>query len=114
MQQYYKGLNFRFSVGRYTTAWHRVEKGIPAGCTISVILFSAAMNLLMKAAEKECRGPKTRSGVCQPPGRAFMDDMTETIKSAEGTRWVLGGLESMLSWARMKHKPKKSRSLLVK
>ncbi len=114
LQQYYKGLNFRFSVGNYTTEWHRVEKGIPAGCTISVILFSAAMNLLMKAAEKECRGPQTRSGVRQPPGRAFMDDMTVTTKSAVGTRWILRGLESMLSWARMKCKPKKSRSLVVK
>ena len=114
LQQYYRGLNFRFTVGGYTTEWHRVEKGIPAGCTISVILFSAAMNLLMEAAEKECRGPQTRSGVRQPPGRAFMDDMTLTTKSAVGTRWMLRGLDSLLSWARMKCKPKKSRSLVVK
>ena len=34
LRQYYAGLRFRFSVGNYTTSWHKVEKGIPAGCTI--------------------------------------------------------------------------------
>jgi hypothetical protein len=86
LQQYYKGLKFRFSVGQYTTSWHDVEKGIPAGCTVSVILFSAAMNMLMKTAEKECRGPVTRSGIRQLPGRAFMDDMTVTTKTAQGAK----------------------------
>jgi hypothetical protein len=35
----------RFTVDNYyTTRWQRIEKGIPAGCTISVILFAATMN----------------------------------------------------------------------
>lgn len=37
------------------------------GCTISVILFALAMNMLVKTAEVEWKGPK-------PPIRAFMDD----------------------------------------
>ena len=38
----------------------KIEKGILAGCTISVILFVAAMNILLSEAGKECRVPKRR------------------------------------------------------
>ena len=58
MQQYYKVLNFRFSVSRYRTSMAQIEKGNTAGFTISVILFSTAMILLIKAAEKERRGQR--------------------------------------------------------
>lgn len=57
LQQYYKGLYFRFSVTDYTKLWHRIEKGIQAESTVSVICFAAViyMYVLMKATEKECR-----------------------------------------------------------
>ena len=114
IQEYYRGLHLRFNVDNYTTGWQRLEKGIPTGCTISVILFAAAMNLIMKAAEKECRGPKMKSGIRQPPGRAFMDDMTITTEAEAGARWILKGLEKLIKWARMSFKPRKSRSLVIK
>ena len=38
-------LNIRFTMGNITTKWQRLEKGIMAGCTVSVVLFIAAMNL---------------------------------------------------------------------
>lgn len=57
--------NFRMQVtsGSGTSDWHRIEKGIIIGCTISVILFTLAMNMVIKSAEVECRGPLTKSGV---------------------------------------------------
>ncbi len=51
-------LQMRFTVGSVTTKWQRLEKGIMAECTISVALFIAAMNLLLKAGGMQCRGPK--------------------------------------------------------
>ena len=42
-----------------------------------------------------------------------MDDITVMTPSATGTRWVLGGLERMTRWARMRFKPQKSRSLTL-
>ena len=48
------------------------------------VLFSSAMNMLVKAAEKECQGPQSESGVEHPPIRAYMDDLTVTIKSVTG------------------------------
>ena len=39
------------------TKWQWLEKDIITGDTISVILFSSAMNLMVRSAEKECKGP---------------------------------------------------------
>ncbi|KAK0146299.1 hypothetical protein N1851_014401 [Merluccius polli] len=96
-----------------TSDWHQLEVGIIPDCTISVTLFALAMNMVVKAAEPECRGPLSKSGVRQPPIRAFMDDLTVTT-AAPGARWILQGLESIMAWACMSFKPAKSRSLVLK
>ena len=44
---YYKSFKLRV-----TSEWHRLEKGIITGCTISVILFALAMNMLVKSASE--------------------------------------------------------------
>ena len=111
---YYGDFSLRVSAGSTTSEWHRLEVGIITGCTISVILFALAMNMLVKSAEPECRGPKSRSGIRQPPIRAFMDDLTVTTESVPGGRWILTGLEKLMGWARMSFKPTKSRSLVLK
>ncbi len=107
---YYSDFKLRVSSGPQTSAWHRLEKGIITGCTISVPLFSLAMSMIVKSVEVECRGPKSRSGTRQPPIRAFM----VTAPSVPGCRWLLGGLEKLITWARMSFKPAKSRSLVLK
>ena len=111
---YYNNFRMRVTSGSTTSNWHRLEKGIITGCTISVTLFALAMNMVAKSAEVECRGPKTKSGTRQPPIRAFMDDLTITTSSVPGTRWILQGLEKLIAWARMSFKPSKSRSLVLK
>ena len=82
--------------------------------TISVVLFLCAFNLIITSAEKECRGSTTRSGTRQPSIRAFMDDITICIEGAAGARWILRVLERLVTWARMKFKPKKSRNLVLR
>nr|XP_034331688.1 uncharacterized protein LOC117690947 [Crassostrea gigas] len=72
------------------------------------------MNLLVKSAEKMSRGPWMRAGIRQPPVRAFMDDMTISTKTAVEARWTLKEIEELISWARMKIKPSKSRSVVLK
>ena len=59
---YYNNFSLRVSSGTSISDWHRLEKGIITGCTISVSLFALAMNMLVKSAEVECRGPLSRSG----------------------------------------------------
>ncbi|XP_048863711.1 uncharacterized protein LOC125738598 [Brienomyrus brachyistius] len=111
---YYGNFRLRVTSGSITSNWYRLEKGIITGCTISVILFALAMNMLVKAAEMECRGPLSKSGIRQPPIRAFMDDLTVTTTSVPGCRWILQGLEKLICWARMSFKPIKSRSMVLK
>ncbi|XP_061896833.1 uncharacterized protein LOC133645919 [Entelurus aequoreus] len=114
IMDYYNNFEARVSSSQVTSAWHRLEKGIITGCTISVSLFSLAMNMIVKSAEVECRGPKSRSGTRQPPIRAFMDDLTVMTTSVPGCRWLLQGLERLITWAKMSFKPAKSRSLVLK
>ncbi|KAJ3581825.1 hypothetical protein NHX12_016191, partial [Muraenolepis orangiensis] len=111
---YYSNFRMRVSSGAITSSWHKVEIGIIRGCTISVTLFSLAMNMLTKSAEPECRGPRTNSGQRQPPIRTFMDDLTVMTESVPGCRWILKGLEELVEWARMRFKPAKSRSMVLR
>ena len=76
LAQYYERFYIRFNVGERTTNWQRLEKGIITGCTISVVIFASAVNLIVKSAEKKCKDPLMRSGIRQPPVKAFMDDLT--------------------------------------
>lgn len=57
IMDYYANFRLRVSSGSTTSVWHKLEKGIITGCMISVILFALAMNMLVKSAEVQCRGP---------------------------------------------------------
>ena len=113
-EHFFDNLILKFTVKDFTTAWQRLEVGIVIGCTISVILFSAAMNMIVKSVEKKSRGPWMKSGVRQPTGRAFIDDMTLTTMTVIEAKWTLQELETASTWARMKVKPSKSISLVIK
>ena len=112
VKEYLDGVHLRFRVGVYVTSWKRLEKGIVTGCTISVVLFMMAMNLLIEAGRRETRGPKTKKDIRQPPG--YMDDLTITTITHVRARWVLGAMEETAIWTRMKFEPSKSRCLVVK
>jgi len=43
-----------------------------------------------------------------------MDDLTVTTTSVPGCRWILNGLQELMSWDHMNFKPAKSRSLVLK
>ncbi|XP_021365777.1 uncharacterized protein LOC110458420 [Mizuhopecten yessoensis] len=114
VRSYFSGIQVRFTVGEDTTSWQNMEKGIVTGCTISVILFVMGMNLIIKAAGRETRGPRTESGIYQPSNRGFMDDLTVTTTTHVQARWVLSALEEVVSWARMKFKARKSRCMIMR
>ncbi len=111
---YYSKFSLRVFTGQLKSDWHQLEVGIITGWIISLTLFARSMNMLVKAAETECRGPLSKSGVRQPPIRALMDDLTVKTTAVLGARWILQGLERLISWACMSFKPAKSRSLVLK
>lgn len=50
IMDYYNNFHVRVSAGPETSDWCRLEIGIITGCTLSVILFSLAINMLVKSA----------------------------------------------------------------
>ena len=108
---YYNDFQMRTISGNTKSAWHKLKKGIITGCTISATLFALAMNILIKAAEVECRGLTTRSGLRHPTIRVYIDDITITTKSVLGARWLLKGIEKHITWA---FNATKLRSLVLK
>ena len=114
VKEYLERIHLRFRMGGYVTSWQRLEKGIVKGCTISVVLFVMAMNLLIEAGRRETRGPKTKEDIRQPPSRGYMDDLTITITTHVQAKCVQEAMEETATWARMKFEPSKSRCLVVK
>ncbi|CAC5406837.1 unnamed protein product [Mytilus coruscus] len=104
----------RFTVDNKTTAWQKLERNSYRVKIISPILFIMSMNIIMKAAERETTGPKTESGIFLPATRGFMDDLTVTTSSHIQARWILLALEEVVTWARMKFKPRNSRSMILR
>lgn len=99
LQCYFDNFNMCFTCGDFTTDWQMLKVGIVTGCTISVILFSAAMNLLVKSSEKLSRGAMVANGIQQVSVRAFMDDLTIMAKSVREGRWISKDLVELTDWA---------------
>ncbi|KAL6469854.1 hypothetical protein MHYP_G00209730 [Metynnis hypsauchen] len=96
-----------------TTAWQQLELGIMAGYTISPLAFTLAMELIIRASAWVVGGERVDGGLRLPPIRAYMDDMTTITSTKPCTKRLLEKLQSNISWAGMKIKPCKSRSISV-
>ena len=51
LMEYYDRFIMHFTTEDFTTAWQRLEIGIAAGCTISVILFLLAMEMILQGTD---------------------------------------------------------------
>ena len=105
---YYDNFQMRISSRIITSDWHRLERGIITGCTLFATLFTLAINMIVKSAEM------MKTGGCQPPIRAYMDDLTVTTTSVMRSRWIQRSLEKLIALAGMKFKSAKLRSSVVK
>ena len=82
MTTYYDNFGMRFTTGKFTIDCQRLEVGIPAGCTLSVVLFILVMEMVLKSTE-------TKGAEVKTPLKAFMDDITILSKSEPATRDML-------------------------
>ncbi|XP_057310248.1 uncharacterized protein LOC130648228 [Hydractinia symbiolongicarpus] len=97
------------------SSWHRHFRGIFIGCTLSIILFLAAINVIIEyvCAEEELK-------ICVPPGdsdhppvKAFMDDIFLMSSSLPQTQNLLDRCVTALHWAGMGFRPSKSRNIVI-
>lgn len=98
----------------FTTGWQHLEVGIAMGCAISSILFIAAFEIILIGTKQFIGGIKLPSGERLPPLRSYMDDVTSLLQTAACTSRLLKRMDQLMSWARMKIKPSKSRSLSLR
>ena len=55
-----------------------------------------AINLIIKIAGKEGRGPVSRSGIRQPSIQAFMDDMAMMTTRRMSAHWIIRKLDKTI------------------
>ena len=113
LMQYFRGVFMRFKTGSYVTDWQALETGIMMGCVISPLLFVMCMEIMLRAAADTAEGEVSQSGLVLPPSKAFMDDITALIPSQVSTQDLMDRFHELFTWARMKAKPKKSRSASI-
>ncbi|CDQ81793.1 unnamed protein product [Oncorhynchus mykiss] len=113
VKAYFQDLQLCFTTPDFTTTWQRLEVGIMAGCTISPLAFTMAMEVIIRASRWVVGGERTKEGLRLPPIRAYMDDMTTLTTTAACTRRLLAKLQDNIKWAQMKIKPSKSRSISI-
>ena len=84
-----------------------------AGCTISPLVFTLVMEVIIRASKWVVGGQRLGSSLRLPPLRAYMHDITTLTTTVPCTRRLLGKLEENITWAHMKIRPSKSRSISV-
>ena len=113
--KYYNGLSERTSGSTLACHWYQYEKGIFAGCTILVILFLAAFNLIWEYVGQAGLPRNSLSTIkSMPVFRAFMDNVRLMTISTPASKIALQRTLVALIWVRMKLTPPKSRSLVIK
>ena len=111
---YFQDLHMCFRLQNFTTKWQQLEVGIAMGCSISPILFVAAFEVILIGARQVVGGARLPQGRRLPPLRSYMDDITCLLQTAPCMSRLLRRLEELISWARMRFKPCKSRSLSMR
>ncbi|KAI2667638.1 Retrovirus-related Pol polyprotein from type-2 retrotransposable element R2DM [Labeo rohita] len=68
---------------------------------------------IIRASKWVVGGERLQSGQCLSPIRAYMDDMTTLTSTIACTKRLLEKLHANITWAHMKLKPSKSRSISI-
>ena len=107
IRKYYVGLWSKSFSGTDQSEWHLHLRGIFIGCTVSIILFLAAVNFLI---EFVCRDYSCDD---LTPMKAFMDDMFLMSDSIDQSKTLLDRCVTALTWAGMDFRASKSRSIVI-
>ena len=114
IKNYYVGIYSKSFSEFAPSNWHQHLRGIFAGCTLSIILFLAGINIIL---EYTLLSPApsfiTSSKLSLPLIRAFMDDINLMSSTVSGAQSLLDRCATALKWAGMDFRAEKSRSFVV-
>ena len=111
VENYYKGIFSKSFSESATSAWHRNQRGIFSGCTPSIILFLAGMNIILVFASQV---PKfTTNNTKLSLLRAFMDDLRLMSSTVSGAQTLLSPCTTALTWAGLEFRADKFHSIVI-
>ena len=99
IETYYKGIFSKLFSESATSAWHRHQRGIFAGCTLSIILFLAGMNIILEYSMQVGVPKFTTNNTTLPLLRAFMDDLSLMSAKVCGAQILISWCITALTWA---------------
>lgn len=114
IMSYFEGMHMCFALQKFTTDLQQLEVGIAMGCSISPILFIAAFEVILIGAWQVVGGVRLPAGRRLPPLRSYMDNITCLLRIAPCMSRLLKRMDELITWARMRFKPQKSRSLSLR
>ena len=113
VQYFYKGIFSKSFSESATSAWHRHQRGIFAGCTLSIILSLAGMNIILEYS-LHVKVPKfTTNSTELPLLCAFMNDLTLMSSTVSGAQTLLSHCTTALTWAGLEFRADKSCSIVI-
>ena len=113
IETYYEGIFSKSFSESATSAWHRHQRGIFAGCTLSIILFLAGMNIILEYSMQTSVPKFTTNNTTLPLLRAFMDDLSLMTTKVSGAQTLLSRCITALTWAGLEFRADKSRSIVI-
>ena len=110
IQQYYGGIWSKCFQEFSPSSWHHHQRGIFIGCTVSIVLFLAAINVIIEftLSLQDSFIQEHRLGM-----KAFMDDLFVMSSSIKGTELLLNRCTQVLTWAGMSFRAEKSRCIVI-
>ena len=113
IETYYKGIFSKPFSQSATSSWHRHQQGIFAGCTLSIILFLAGMNIILEYS-MQARVPQfTTNNTVLPLLHAFMDDLRLMYSTVSGAQTLLSRWITALNWAGLEFRADKLHSIVI-
>ena len=113
IETYYKGIFSKSFSESATSAWHRHQQGIFAGCTLSIILFLAGMNIILEYSMQARIAKFTTNNTTLPLLSAFMDDLSLMSAKVSGAQTLLSRCVTALTWAGLEFGADKSCSIVI-
>ena len=112
IETYYCGIFSKSFSREAPSSWHRHQRGIFAGCTLSITLFLAGMNIILEYSLVATTPQFHLNDISSPQMRAFMYDlnMSSTIC---GAKTSLSRCAIALNWAGLTFRADKSRSIVI-
>ena len=112
-ETYYSGIFKKSFSQEAPSSWHRHQRGIFAGCTLSIILFLTGMNIILEYSLVTTTPQFHLNNVSLPPMRAFMDDLNIMSSTVCGTKTLLSSCTIALKRAGLTFRADKSRSIVI-